>query len=171
MRVAVSHQFQRTTVNEFVEVYYSDAFNRAVAPVANLASRELIEAREDEEGRIERRVRIVPDVKLPLPIRKLLRGQPVSYVEWSLYDPKAQRAEYRIESGAKDVVKVWGEIRFQAGPAPGTVVREIDGQVLVKVPALGRAIEKLIARELSTRYDAIQAFTQKFLDQQVDRTA
>lgn len=162
MHVVVEHRFRGASVDRFVEVYFSPAYNEAVAPLANLQVRELVSERELAHGVIERRVRMVPSVNLPWAVKKLLRGAPVEYFEVSTYDPAAHQARYRVESGAGPLIKVWGTISFL--PDADGCKRRIEGDVEVNIPGLGRVIEKLITDELNKRYDRIQAFTQRYLD-------
>lgn len=164
IEVVVEHRFERVSVERFVDVYYSDAFNRAVAPLAGMAERVPVLEEVQPDGRILRRVRMVPDVRLPGPVQKLLQGARVEYFERSLYDPQTHEAEYEIESEAGDHVQVKGKISF-VDDGQGGVRRIIAGGVKVKAFGLGGLIERLIAREVESRYTRIQAFTQKWIDE------
>jgi hypothetical protein len=163
VHVVVEHRFKGVSVDRFAEVYFSRDYNDAVAPLAHLERRELVSERTREDGHIERRVRMVPSVNLPWAVKQLLRGAPVEYFEVSTYDPEHRVARYRVESGAGDLIKVWGTIHFL--PDGEGCKRRIEGDVEVGIPGLGRVIEKLIADELNKRYDRIQAFTQRYLEE------
>ena len=167
MRVRIAHHFTGVDVETFVRVYYSTAFNQQVAPLAGLASRVLLDERVNDDGTVQRRVRMRPDITLPGPVQKRLRGAPIEYDEISVYDPHTHRARYRIESAAGARVDVRGEIAFVG--QDGGVTREINGTVEVRVLGLGRIVEGLIVRETRGRYDAIHAFTQAYLDAQPRR--
>lgn len=161
MKVTVQHRFHGVDVERFVDAYYSADFNRAVAASASLKVRELTSTRTLDDGTIERRVRMVPDVELPAPVRALVAGD-IEFYEVSVYDPRTKSARYHVESAAGDAVVVRGDVRFEK--TGDDVLRTIDGEVVVKVFGLGGIIERLIASEVKGRYDRIQAFTQRWLD-------
>ena len=164
MHLVIEHRFERVTVGRFVDIYFSPDYNAAVAPLANLSRRELISERAIDGGRVERRIRMVPSIKLPRAVTRLLRGAAVEYTEVNTYDPATQQAHYRIESQAGERIKVWGVISFIADG--DGCRRRIEGDIVVRVPGLGRWVEKLIADELEQRYARMQTFTQRYLDEQ-----
>jgi hypothetical protein len=166
MHVTTEHRFKNVTVDRFVEVYYSKAFNHAVAPSAALKVRDLVHEESLASGRILRRVRMVPDIELPGPVAALVNG-PIEFFEVSEYDPTTKSAAYHVDSAARDRIVVQGAVTFEQ--AGDDVIRRIDGDVHVKMFGVGNIIERLIANEVKGRYDRIQAFTQRYLDDQ--RTA
>ena len=162
MHVYVEHAFKNASVDALLEVYFDPAFNAAVAPHAKLKSREIVETESLADGRVRRRIRMVPNVKLPRVLRALTKDAALSYDEVSVFDPSTQVARYHVESAAQARLQVEGEIRFFARGADA--VRVIDGTLTVRVPGLAGVIEALIQRELDARYATIAAFTQAELD-------
>lgn len=162
--IQVRHRFTGCTVEEFVDVYFSEAFNEAVAPHAGLKSRELVEERTDDAGLITRRTKMVPAVNVPRAIKAVMGGRDPEYVEVSVYDPEKHQASYRVESAADGFIDVGGTISFRE--VPGGVERVIDGFVDAKVPGLSFLIERLIRTEVEKRYNGIVKFTQDYLDAQ-----
>jgi len=163
MNIKVAHHYRNVDRARFAEVYFSDAYNQAIAPLAGLKTRRAVEERTLENGKVWRRVLMVPDIELPGPVRKLIGDAAIEYCEVSTYDPDVGEAEYHVESEAGETVDVRGVIRFLEENEG--VTREIDGTVHVKLFGVGKLIEGLISREIARRYDAIHAFTQRYLDE------
>lgn len=166
MRLHVDQHFKGVTVERFAEIYHSEAFNNAVAPVTGMRTRQLVEQRVDDKGVLHRRVRMEPDTKLPAMIQKVadsIARSGITYDEVSEYDATQQLIRYRVDSKANDRVKVEGTIRFIADG--DGVRRVIDGVIEVKAPlGVGGVIERFIETETVKGYDKIHAFLQKWID-------
>lgn len=174
MKLFIDQRFARVTVERFAEIYLSEEFNLAVAPVSGLRSRRLVEEKVLADGRRERRVRMEPAVSLPSPVQKLVdtlaRGEGVEggpvirYDEVSVWDPVRSEVRFRIDSKANDRVSFEGTIRFIADG--DGVRRVIDGVVEVKAPlGLGGLIERFIEAETQKGYQKIAAFLQRWIDE------
>lgn len=172
MKMHVDQRFARVTVERFAEVYHSEAFNNAVAPVSGMRSRRLVEERVDDKGVRHRRVRMVPDTKLPAAIQKVAdslaasvgAAEGITYDEVSTYDPATHTVTFKVESKAGDRVKMAGTIRFV--PDGDGVRRIIDADIDVKAPlGIGGMIERFIETETVKGYAKIAAFLQKWLDE------
>jgi hypothetical protein len=167
VRLHVDQHFKGVTVERFAEIYHSEAFNNAVAPVTGMRTRALVEERIDERGVRHRRVRMEPDTKLPAMIQKvadsIARGG-ITYDEVSTYDATQHLVHYRVDSKANDRVKVEGTIRFIADG--DGVRRVIDGVIEVKAPlGVGGVIERFIEAETVKGYDRIHALLQRWIDE------
>lgn len=167
MKMHVDQHFKGVTVERFAEIYHSEAFNNAVAPVTGMRTRRLVEERVDEKGIRHRRVRMEPDTKLPAMIQKLadsIARSGITYDEVSAYDATQQLVHYRVDSKANDRVKAEGTIRFIA--EGDGVRRVIDGVIEVKAPlGVGGVIERFIEAETVKGYNRIHAFLQKWIDE------
>lgn len=168
MRLAVDTRFQRVTLEKFVEIYYSEPFNEAVATVSGLKSRKLVEERVDDAGIRHRRVRMEPAVTLPGPVQaladKLAGGKAaITYDEVTEYDTAKHTARFRMDHKAMDRVRFEGTIRFLVDG--DGVRRVIDGVVEVKAPLVGGIVERFIESETQKGYVKIAAFLQKWLDE------
>lgn len=157
----IDQLFRDTDLAGFVEVYFSEAFNQAVAAHIGLRERTLVESGTQGEGLLWRRVRMVPAVSLPPLLERRLGAARMSYDEVSVYDPLRAELRYHIESALAERVRVQGLIRFLAHPEG--VRRVIDGEVSVSVPGLSGMIERLIEREVQQSYERIAAFLQDWL--------
>lgn len=170
MKLHIDQRFARVTVARFAEIYLSEEFNLAVAPVSGLRSRRLVEEKLHGDGSRERRVRMEPAVSLPGPVQKLVDnlagggGTVISYDEVSTWDPARAEVRFRIDSKANDRVGFAGTIRFVA--EGDGVRRVIDGVIDVKAPlGLGGLIERFIEAETRKGYEKIAAFLQRWIDE------
>ena len=134
-----------------------------IAACTERFERRLVEENTLADGRVQRRVRMVPNVQLPAALKKLIGDHEISYDEVSTFDPAKNEVEYFIDSKAKERVAVQGTIRFLA--SAGGVRRVIDGEVKAKVFGLGSVIEKLVESEVTKSYENIARIMQRYLDE------
>jgi hypothetical protein len=164
MKLAIDQRFARVTLERFIDVYFSEDFNNAVAAVSGLKSRRLVDETIAADGSRERRVRMEPAVPLPKPIEKLIGDERISYDEVSSYDAARKECRFRIDSKANERVRFEGTIRFIADG--DGVRRVIDGVIEVRAPlGLGGMIERFIESETQKGYAKIAAFLQRYLDE------
>ncbi len=161
MELVIDHTVQGTTLERYLETYYSEEFNRAAMKLANLRDRQLVSREVLEDGRIRRRSRLVPDVTLPRPVQAVLGEDELAYFEMVEYDPPSRTARLWIETDADDRVQVSGTVRFIV--TGDTVRRRFEGQVRVQVFGLGRVIERIIVSEAEKRYARVDAFLEQWL--------
>jgi len=169
MRLFISQRFARVTLERFLDIYFSEDFNLAVAPISGLKTRTLVDEKVLEGGRRQRRVRMQPAVTLPAPITKIMgalpggRGAIVQYDEVSTFDPSRNEVTFRMEHAAQQHLRFEGTIRFS--PEGDGVRRTIDGLIEVRVPlGLGAVIERFIEAETQKGYARIEAFLQQWID-------
>ena len=164
MKLQVDQRFARVSIERFVESYFSEDFNAAVAALAGLKSRTLIDERLRDDGGRERRVRMEPAIALPPPIARLIGTQAISYDEVSDYDPLRQVVRFHVESRAQERVRFAGSIRLVVD---GDGVRRfIDAELTVKAPlGLGAVIERFVIAETDKGYRRIGEFLQRWLDE------
>lgn len=162
VEIRVDQLFTGTDLARFVEIYFSEPFNEAVAAHIGLRERTLVESQRLPDGQLRRRVRMVPPVRLPpLLVGRLGRGG-LFYDEVSVYDPARAVLRYRVESALQERVAVKGVISFV--PHPEGVRRIIEGQVRVSLPGLSGRVERLVEREVNRGYERIAAFLQAWID-------
>ena len=163
MKLHIDQSFSAVTLERFVEVYFSEDFNNAVAPVSGLRSRQLVEEKIDTDGVRHRRVRMRPKVTLPGALKKFVSEEQIHYDEVSTYDPIRHEVRFHIDSAGKDRVSVGGTIRFIA---TGEGVRRIiDYDIDVKAPfGVGLIVEKFIEAEVQKGYGRLATFLQDYLD-------
>ncbi len=163
MKLHVAHRFSNVTLERFVDVYFSEAFNNAVAAVSGLKTRALVSDTVASNGLRHRRVRMTPDIALPASIAKLVSREPIAWDEVNVYDAATHTARYHIDSAAKERVQISGDIRFVAD-ADG-VRRIIDGTIHIKAPlGLGMLVERFVEDQTAKGYAKIAVFLQRWLD-------
>jgi hypothetical protein len=161
MKFEISHTFTNIDVDRYIKLFFDDAFNEAMKPVASLKSREVIE-KSDEPGLMHRKVRVVPIRDFPGPLKALLKGGELSYVENTTMDWAKKVQKFRSELNFTDKIKIGGEIHFTE--APGGTKRTLYIDVSASIFGLGGMIEKVTRDNLIETYDKIAAFTQKWID-------
>jgi hypothetical protein len=169
VKLYVDTKFERVSLDRFIEIYFSEDFNLAVAPVSGLKTRKLVDEKRVDDGSRLRRVLIEPNVTLPGAIQKALdtiaggKGAAIRYDEVTDYDAKSKTAKYFIDSKINDRVKVAGMIKFVAD---GSGARRIlDGVIEIKAPLIAGMIEKFIEAETQKGYAKIGSFLQKWIDE------
>jgi hypothetical protein len=167
MKFHVDHRFERTTLERFIAVYFSEHFNTEVAAISGLRTRTLVEEVIEADGRRRRRVRMHPNVTLPAAIKRFASEDQIHYDEVSTYDPARHEVRFKIDSRANDRIRFEGTIRFVA---EGSGVRRIiDSEIDVNVPfGVGSVIERFIDAEVQKGYAKIQPFLQSYLDRHTD---
>ena len=173
MKFTVEMVVRRVKFERLIQVYFSQAFNQAVIPAANLRISNLVEEKILDGGREYRKVRYAPRVNLPGPIRKFAGGdeieQLIDYCEITVLNRPARTATLEIESVAGDTIQVSGNVRFQE---QGDGVRmKFEGEAKVKIFGIGKVIERFIVSEVTKRYALVERFLQTYLDEGRDRTA
>ena len=165
MRVRTQHVYHGIDPAAFAEMYFSEAYNRAIAPLVSMAERSIESLETLEDGRVRRRILMKPRVQLPAMLQKLVQGAELAYYEISVFDPVSCIAHYHIETGAGDLLAIQGTIAFE--PVDQGVCRTIDGQIDVSIFGVGKIVERFISQEVSSRYDRIHKYTQQYIDQHV----
>lgn len=164
MELVIDHTVRGTTLERYLEAYYSDEFNRAAMPLANLRDRQLLSRDVLDDGRIRRRSRLVPDVSLPRAVQALLGEDELAYFEMVEYDPAERTARFWVESDAGERVQVSGTVRFIVD---GDSVRRLfQGEVRVQIFGLGKIVERIIVSEAQKRYARVDAFLAEWLGEQ-----
>lgn len=163
MRFSIEHSFHNTSLERYLEVYFSDAFNNHVDSQIGVALRDRLEHQVLEDGRVCTRTRVVPSVRLPRQVSKLIGREQIEYFEVSTFKPSPATLEFCIEHAAGKHLLVWGLIHFV--PLPEGVRRVLDLNVQVDVPLVRRLVERVIESELRKSYARIAELMQRWLDE------
>ncbi len=123
------------------DVFESDEYKQRLREQTKI-QQEVLETRT--EGDIEiRRIRTEPDRELPSMVASALGTKKLSYVQTNRFDRAAGRMEWTVEmDGLRDRVEVRGVTTCV--PDGEGCKRVIDGEITVKVPMIGRQIEKRV---------------------------
>lgn len=122
----------------------------AVAKALNLAEWRVHDA-GDKGGRFERKVHVVPDVVLPGPLKKLV-GDSIGYTQTDMVPKTGTRYDWTaIPDALSDKAAITGVFAIEAaGDARSR--RIIEGEVKVKIFAIGGMVEKFVIDELEKNY-------------------
>jgi hypothetical protein len=163
MKFSVEIVGKGATLERVRALYFTQAFDDAVARAANLVERKQVEHLVQPDGHERTRTRVVPNVGLPSTVQALLKGQAISYDEIVVYDPSTQRASFSIRSVAGKTVQVNGEIHFIEEPSG--VRLHFSGEARIKIFGLGAMLERFLVKEVTERYARVQQVLQSFIDQ------
>jgi hypothetical protein len=168
MRFTVEMMTRGVDYARYRRAYFSEAFDRYVVDAANLLERTLLEQVTLPDGKERRRMRIVPRIELPSLLLQIMRGHRVQYEEVMLFDPLTRSAQLEVHTVAGDRVQVRADAQFIEQPE-GVLMRiQCDAQV--KLFAVGGAIERHLASEVTQRYALVERALQRFLDEGRDNT-
>jgi len=162
MKFELQMRTRNVGIDDYLATYFSEDFNQLALGPAKLKQRVLEHYEILADGCELRRVRMVPDVALPGPVVRLLDGNEVAYHEITRYDPRQRTARLDIESLAGDVIRVGGQVEFTE--ASGDVLLQFSGDVRVTVFGLGKLIEKIIIKQVRSRYASVEAELQRYVD-------
>jgi len=162
MRWTIEDHFTGCTLEQYIEMYYSQAYSDAMATAIGLKERRLVESTEQPDGKIFRRVHIVPNVPVPKTFTKILGGREIAYDEVSTFDPETHSAEFKIEHAGPDRLEHKGVYRFFE--TEKGVRRVMENECNVGIPLVGGKAEKLVAAEVKKSFVKVAEFTQSYID-------
>jgi Protein of unknown function (DUF2505) len=155
VKFEIAHRFQ-TTIADFERVLDDPGLYDKL----RLPGIEKIEPLErvDEGGRIRRRVRYTPntDGKIPSFGRSVVKPSMLRWIEESTYDKGRHRFDYRILPNLPDKWRDFFQSQgsYQLTQEGAEVHRVIEGEIVVRVPLLGRTVEKLLVKEVTANFRA-----------------
>ncbi|MBN1769757.1 MAG: DUF2505 domain-containing protein [Deltaproteobacteria bacterium] len=162
MKVSVRHTLDCSPETYWKKVFFDREYNQTLfLRDMKFPTWEVLEQKEGAD-RVERRVRVTPPQQAPELIKKLISGT-ISYEEvgtWTAAD-----AVYRfdtITSVMTDKIKIAGTIRAEPS-GPDQMVRRVEMDVSVNILLVGGKVEKFLAEQLQSNWDASAQFTNRWL--------
>ena len=165
MKFEVQIRTRGVDVSGWRDAYYSEGFSQLVVAETKVRERTVQERTIFPGGGERCRVRVVPDVALPGPVKKLVGEEEIAYTEISSFDPGSRCGQLEIDSPAGTDVRLAGAISYLLDN--GGVEMRFAGEVKVKVFAVGGLVERFIAGEVRKRYSALEPLLQRYVDQQM----
>ncbi len=161
MRFKLQHSFKGISLADFEALYFNEKFNEALCERLRLP-RNVLELENDGVSLL-RRIQCTPERDLPGPLKKLI-ADGSSYEEIVKYTWGSMKAEWEtIPSMMADKVSSKGEYSFtQDGDS---IVREVSGDIEVKVFGVGKIAEKFLIAEAEKSFDDAALFTQRWIDE------
>ena len=119
-----------------------------------------------EEGPIKiYRVKFTPEGDLPAPIAKVTGTKKLVYEQENRLNTETHSMEWQVfPTVATDKVTAKGVMNMREHP--NGVERTVTGDVTVRVPLIGKRIEKLILNSVVTSYEHAADITRKWLSEQ-----
>ena len=157
----IVHEFRAPSFELFWAEYMREAFHSALAAPLGMASREVL-ARRDDDDEIKQTVRFVPVEQPPRFIRRLTGGD-LSYLEESTWHRADGRLEFEITFSRLLAARITGTFTV-ADLGAGRLSRTVRGEITVRIPALGRRIERHILEGMQSSYEIEARFTEEWFD-------
>ncbi len=162
MKFDVVYRLRNVTPSRCAELFFDPEFGQAMKAVARTKSLEELERRE-EGPRVHRRIRVVPDRVVPLPLRALMREE-IALIEDSVFDREALTVQWSSTATAwSDRLDLSGKTTFTA--AGDDVERRIVGEVRVHLSGVGGLIERLFVSDMTETQGRIVQLAQQWLEE------
>lgn len=163
MRFDLAYLLRRVTPSRCAELFFDARFAQATKAVARAKSFEEMERRE-EGARVHRRIRVVPDRTVPLPLQALLREE-VAFIEESVFDRESLTVEWRSTASVwSDRFDLSGTTTFR--PAQDGVERRIVGELRIRASGIGAMIERLLVADMKNTHERITLLAQRWIDEE-----
>jgi hypothetical protein len=153
VKLYCEHRIARDA-QELWAVLHTPAFEKRLARAIGLAEYSELERAETSEA-FYRKIRVVPHI--PSSFHSLLRRvgveKRVSYIEEQWRSKEAKEVRWKMTpSLLADRTRIEGRIRIKPLDA-GSCLRVLDGTVNVRLPGIGRAIERAIVSGALEAYE------------------
>lgn len=128
------------------ELFESEAFRERLRERAQI-HQQVIDEKHENGVLVSRTVRTEPDRELPSVVASLLGAAKLAYIQESHFDNAGRRIQWTVRLEVmSDKVDVRGttQVRPEGDQAS---VRVVDGDITVRVPLVGKRIEKVVVAE------------------------
>lgn len=150
-------------VEDVIDVLVDPAFLASLAELPKLGEPEVLEQRT-EGTMLHQRVRYRFTGSLSPAVTKVVDPRKLVWVDETVYDRAAGAATFRIlPEHYADRLTAGGTYRF-VGTGPGACTRVADGELTVRFPFVGRAVERAIVSGLEEHIGDEAALVARWLD-------
>lgn len=157
-------RFEREFVGDaeaYWHAFFDEDCSREQYEAVGVRSFEVVELSRDDRG-VRRSVRVVPARDLPAMIRRVT-GASLGYLETTVYRRAEGTAEtVVVPSTLASRIEVVGTHRITA--SGGSISRVFEGTVAVRLPLVGRRIERIVLDDMAASYRLGAAITQAWMD-------
>lgn len=162
MKFELVHLFDADVETMQQAVFYDAELNKRLLKMPNVSDRVVKELKD--EGDFAKRVMFIEvAAAVPKEVRSIL-GDKLGWHEYATLDKKNHVIDFEI----KPTVKLPLECRGRYAMHPegnGKVRRVISGDVNVKIPLLGKTVEKVIVGQLSTTFELDYAIVRDYVNE------
>lgn len=160
MNFELIHHFE-ADIDVFVKaVYFDEELNKRLLKMPNVSNR-VVKELKDGPDRATRTMFIEVAAAVPKEARALL-GDKLGWHEVSTLDKKKNLVEFEIQPTVKLPLECRGRYEMTA-ESGGKVRRVISGDVKVKIPLLGKTIEKIIVSQLVSSFEAEEGIVRAYM--------
>ncbi|MEZ4272739.1 MAG: DUF2505 domain-containing protein [Myxococcota bacterium] len=162
MKFRVEHVFTNIALEAYESLYFDEDFNIALCNDVRL-KRQLL-SRDLDGDHLTRVVKVGADRELPPAAAKVLGANRIEYTEHLDYVFGRYRGTWKtVSSLMTNKVDTAGTFAFEE--VPRGVRRLVEGEIKVKLFAVGSMIEKVIVADIDKSYNKAAEFTQRWIDQ------
>jgi hypothetical protein len=160
MRTRIENVF-RVSPDTFWNVLFFDAeYNARLYKELGFIAVDVTALEELGEGKLRRALRAAPPVRAPALIKKKLQST-FSYEEEGVYDPRAQRWDFKSTSNvAPESSRVGGSIT--SAPHAQGMLHIVELDIHITALGLGGLIEKVIEKNVRESYQTTTRFTNAY---------
>jgi hypothetical protein len=159
LKLHATHIFN-CSVQRFWEIFWDKEYAQMLDAETGVR-REILWNREDDTCRVWR-VKVIPDDDLPGPVAKVAGTKKFIYEQENQLDRATHCMKWRVipalQSGK---IRAEGTMTIRA--IPTGVERVVEGEVQVRIPLVGKRIEKAVVNSVTRSYDKAAEATQKWL--------
>jgi len=160
MKLAIEDVFAGIRCDDYVSLYFDEAFNESLGRALHMGRKHLRLDRGPE--RIVRHVCYEPNHDPDSPAKQVFGSSRASFVEELDYDVPARRGAWRtIPNQWADRVHNAGTIEL--AEVSGGTRRRVHGEVRVRLFGFGGMVEKMIVAEIEKSYAATARLTREWL--------
>ena len=157
-KIDVRHDFPGMTEDQWFQIYLDDDFNRELEARLDVKERKVLSSEQDGDI-VRRKVKMVPNI--PAAFKKFVKDG-MSVEESSTVYLDRHHVDWSTHVGmAADKFKSAGVLYTQ--PAGDGCRRVIEGTVEVKIPLVGKKIEKKIIETINQSYEIATALMKEWL--------
>lgn len=160
MKFELIHHFDADIATFEKAVYFDDELNKRLLKMPNVSNR-VVKELEDKGDTARRLMFIEVAAAIPKEVRSLI-GDKLGWHEVSTLDKKNHIVNFEIQPTVKLPLDCKG--RYEMIPEAGNKVRRvITGEVNVKIPLLGKSVEKIIVSQLVASFEEEEGIVKSYL--------
>lgn len=164
MRFTMTHHFA-CSPQRMWEIYEDDEFERRLQEATQVRREVVVE--EDNDGVLKKRLRCVAQKELPTPMKVALGIERFEYVQEQRLDRETNTLEWDVETPfMTDRVDASGVTRVEV--TDGGCERRVDGEIRVRLPLVGKKMERKLAERLQTSYEEAVDIAREMLEEKDD---
>jgi len=164
MQIRLEHRID-ASVEEVERATLDDTFQLRLTSLPNVHERRILSQDERQDGTVHRVVRYRFGGNIPAPVLRAIGGATVSWDEEGTFDPAAHEWRFVIHPHVmKGRLECDG--RYSFSPQGNETLRVVQADVTVKVPLVGRRVERFIADGLTDTMNAEARILEAFIREQ-----